>query len=58
MTDLRCTYCGGPLGVELRSEGRSYLTYEVVDYIECDDYSCGAEWEPNGDLRTAGRAKS
>jgi hypothetical protein len=58
MSDLRCTYCAGPLSIEMRREGRPYLSYEVPDYIECDDWSCGAEWEPNGDLRTAGKSKS
>jgi len=48
MTDLVCPYCGSPLTVSLRTEGRPYLTYEVADEIECDDPHCGATWTPSG----------
>ncbi len=48
MTDLKCPYCGATLVVHLRTEGRPYMTYEVADQIECDDWSCGAAWTPEG----------
>lgn len=57
MSDLRCPFCGHYLSVTLRTEGRAYLSYEVADCIECESWECGAEWEPNGDLRTPGKSR-
>lgn len=48
MKNLFCPYCCGPLTVSLTTEGRPYLTYEVVDEIECDNTDCGATWAPTG----------
>lgn len=49
--NLVCTRCGveGSLWVEMRTEGSSYLSYEVVDCISCD--KCGAEWDQDGEAR-------
>ncbi len=49
--DLRCPFCGGPIGVRLAWRGSAYLQEQYVEMIECDDYNCGAEWEPDGKLR-------
>lgn len=53
---LRCPFCGGELSVSMATMGGTYLSYEVADCLECED--CGAEWEPNGDLRRAPSAGS
>lgn len=55
MLALTCPYCGSKLTVNLETTGRPYLSYEVVESIECDDWKCGAEWEPDGTPRVEGR---
>lgn len=50
---LVCPYCGATLTINLETEGRPYLTYEVPESIECYATDCGATWEPNGELRDA-----
>lgn len=54
-TTLRCTYCGGPLRVNLEWRGPAYLQEQYAEAIECDDYKCGAEWDPDGSVRMHGR---
>jgi len=51
--DLACPYCGGKLTIDLATEGRPYLTYEVPEAIRCG--GCDAEWEPDGAARTAAK---
>jgi hypothetical protein len=53
---LVCTFCGSKLNITMATVGQAYLTYEVPDLIECDDFNCGAEWEPDGTVRTPARA--
>lgn len=53
---LRCPFCGGELSVAMATEGGGWTTWQVADCLECED--CGAEWEPNGDLRRAPSAGS
>lgn len=55
MIDLVCPYCKGRLTVNLERAGRPYLSYEVAESIECDDWKCGAEWYPDGQARAEGR---
>lgn len=50
---LVCPYCGATLTINLETEGRPYLTYEVPESIECYATDCGATWEPNGEPRDA-----
>jgi len=46
---LCCTRCGSGLYIQMTTEGPPFMTYEVVDYISCED--CGAEWDENGTPR-------
>lgn len=48
---LRCTFCGGPLHIEMSVEGYAYMSYDIPDSIECWD--CSASWSPSGELRLA-----
>lgn len=48
--NLVCPYCGGSLSIELETHG-TWDSFQTVESIECDDFECGAVWEPNGQLR-------
>lgn len=48
MTPLVCPYCGSELEAYLGTEGSSYMSYEFIEGIQCDNWKCNAEWDKFG----------
>lgn len=53
--DLVCPYCGGPFTASLVYTGSGWSEHRDLEGYECDNYECGAEWDSEGKLITAGK---
>lgn len=51
--NLSCPFCGSELRINCEYTGSAYMQENTPESIECvGPFWCGAEWEPNGVLRT------
>jgi len=48
--NIRCPYCSGQISATLEYTGSGYSDHRDQTGFECDNYSCGATWDRNGDI--------